>query len=111
MKQIGAISVVKIEETQLEDYVLEKELGQTPAIEINERNRNITGLNYVNMSGVIQAVLDSLGNQGVVRKSKKDMRRLLVDAYKGNKLNTSLMPTELREEIEKIISNDIKVQA
>ena len=105
MKQIGAISAVKIEESQLKDYVLEKELGQTPATEINERHRNITGLNYVNLSGVIQAVLDSLGNQGMVRKSKQDMRMLLVNAYKGNKLNTSLMPTELREEIEKIISN------
>ncbi len=106
MKQIGAVSVVKIDEERLRDFNLEYQLGKTPAVEINERHRNITGLNYVNMSGIIRAVLDSLSNGCMVRRGKPYMRKLLVNAYKDHKLDVNLMSKELLEEIENLIERE-----
>lgn len=99
LDSIGTMCIVKIEEDLLKDFIIDNQLGDTPAIEINARHHNVTELNYVNMGKVIQGIVDSLAADGLERRTKGQMRKLLVEAYKKGTLDMEKLSENLRTEI------------
>ena len=101
----GAIEAVKINGDILKGIDFDNEAGDTPAIEINEKHRNIINLNYVSLGEVVSSILYGLRNDGYVRKNRRQMRDILVEAYNSSKLDTTrIEPTllnEIQTEIEK----------
>lgn len=101
LDSIGTMCIVKIDEERLRGFTIDNQLGDTPAIEINAKHHNVTGLNYVNMGRVIQEIVGSLADNGLERRTKGQMRKLLVDAYKKGKLDMDKISEKLRDEIYK----------
>lgn len=102
LESIGAMTVLKIEEEWLKDFEIDNQLGDTPAIDINAKHHNVIGLNYVNMAGIIQGIVGSLAAAGLERRTKTEMRKLLVEAYKMGKLDMERMSERLRNEIYRL---------
>lgn len=102
---IGTIWVAMISPEELENIGLDEEEGDTPTIGINQKHRNLTGLNYVSLGSVISSILSSFqGSDRVIRKTKGEMRRLLAEAY----LNDRLIPDLLEPTLLNEISNEVR---
>lgn len=97
---IGSISAVKISLDELDGISFDDEEGNTPTIEINQKHRNITDLNYLSLGDVISAVIACLQKEDrVVEKSKAEMRNILVRAYLDNRLVVQAMNPSIVDEI------------
>ena len=88
----------------IESLTLDDEEGDTPTIGINQKHRNITNLSYVSLGVVISSLLKGFNNGGYVRKTRKDMKPLLVKAYMNGKLDFPKLNPKMQEEIMKAIS-------
>ena len=105
LDSIGTICIVKIDSGQLKDFIIDNQEGDTPATGINLKHHNITELNYVNMGQVIQAIITSLANNGLERRTKGQMQKLLTEACRRGKLDLEKMSESLRNEIYKKMTN------
>ena len=103
-EHIGTISAVKIKPQDLNAVCFESEEGVSPTRGINEKHRNIKDLNYLLLGDVAMSVIKGLGTGGYIRKTKGDMKKLLIDAYKKNKLDMENMSPTLKEEIMDAVS-------
>lgn len=105
LDSIGTICIVKIDSEQLNDFIIDDQKGDTPATNINLKHHNITELNYVNMGQVIQAIIVSLANNGLERRTRSQMQKLLVEACRRGELDLEKMSESLRDEIYKKMAN------
>lgn len=100
-ESIGTIDAVKIDAGCIDDLKLDTETGDTPTIGINEKHRNITELNYLTLGEVIDSIILGIRTGGYVRKTKGEMKRLLVDAYRTNRLIMDQLAPNMKNSILK----------
>ncbi len=100
-KNIGNIGAVKILEKDILHLTLDDEQGETPTHGINQKHRNITDLNYATLGDVIMSVVNGIREDRYIHKTKGEMKKLLVDAYKHNILDMDGMEPTLKEAIIK----------
>ena len=97
---IGTIDAVKIDADCISDLKLDNEKGDTPTIGINEKHRNITELNYSTLGDVINSIILGIRSDGgYVRKTKGEMKRLLVEAYRTNRLIMDQLAPNMKNSI------------
>lgn len=101
MYSLGTITAVKIDESDLHTLSLDYELGETPTININQKHRNIINLTYGGIGIIIDAILKSIRKKFIFRKSRGDVKKLLIKAYKGGKLDVSKISRKILEVITK----------
>lgn len=101
---LGKIEAVQIDEKDINQFQfnLEKENGDTPTNGINDKHYNITNLNFESLGRVIQSIIFALNNGRYVKKSRSDMKRLLIAAHQEAKIDWDRLEPTLRAELEKI---------
>lgn len=104
---LSTIDAVKIDEKDLVSLNFDDELGDTPTYRINDKHRNITGLNYESMGVVLASIIEGIKNSNSIRMTKPKLRELLVNAYKDEKLNIDDMSPKIVGEIEKVLKTSI----
>lgn len=100
---IGAIDAVKIYEQHVQNFRFEEEEGDTPTIGINEKHRNITDLNYVSLGELIKSMICGI-QCGYVRKNRREMTNILVDAYINSKLDIEKLKPSMFSELERALA-------
>lgn len=101
LDSIGTIYAVKIDGERLAGIQFDDEPGDTPAVMLNSKHHNILDLNYVSLGDVIGSILDGLAHDGLVKKTRGEMKKLLAGAYTEGKLDGELLSPHLKAEIEK----------
>ena len=99
MDSIGTINAIKIDVSDLKGLTLDNELGNTPTIDINQKHRNIINLTYGGIGIVINAILKSIREQLLVRKTKGDMKKLLIKAHESGKLDVQKVSEKILKSI------------
>jgi len=88
MNSLGTIVAVKIKDDDFDKLSFNEELGETPTFNINQKHCNIINLTYGTFEIVITAILKAIRENYVIRKTKGEMKSLLIKAYEDKKLNT-----------------------
>ena len=102
---VGTIWAAKISSTELEGISFDDEEGNTPTVGINQKHRNITGLNYLSLGTVISSILACFKKENqIVKKSRPEMRKLLAEAYVNNRLQSDYLNPGLLDEITKEVN-------
>ncbi len=104
MQAIETIFAVKLDSKKLPEFTFDDELGSTPAVGINRKHHNIVDLNYVNLGDVIQVIIDGLSGDCLVKRTRGQMKKLLVDAYKKGRLDEKLLHPNMQKEIVRACS-------
>lgn len=102
---IGTIDAVKIDENIISHLSFDDENGETPTISINHKHRNITNLNYVTLGDVIDSMIKGIGNNGYVHKTKGEMKEILVQAYRNNRIDMEKVSPNMKESILREVAN------
>ena len=104
------LSAVSINQEDLVNISISEEEGVSPTVGINEKHRNMCNLSFYSLGTVIESILLGINNGKYIRKTKAVMKKLLLDAYKKNKLDMTLVSSSLKEEImEEIRKEETKV--
>ncbi len=103
---IGTIDAIEIYEQDIHKLSLEKEDGDTPTNGINDKHYNIVDLNFESLGDVIISIIYGLRKDRYLRKTRADMKKILVNAYKESKLDLDKLKPSLQVEIEKAIKSD-----
>ena len=93
------LSAVRISQGDLRNISISTEEGITPTIGINQKHRNLCSLSFCSLGTVIKSIIYSLRKGKFIRKTKPVMKKLLVDAYKRNKLDMASIASSLKDEI------------
>ena len=104
---IGTIDAIEIDEQDIGNLLLEKEEGDTPTNDINDKHYNIVDLNFESLGEVIMSIICGLRKDRYLRKTKSDMKKILINAYKESKLDWDRLKPTLKAELEnEIMRND-----
>lgn len=103
-KNISTISAIKINECDVKNLLFEKEDGDTPTFGINQKHRNITCLNYGSLGDILFSIIKAFNNDGYIRKTKSEMKRILANAYKSGKIDKEHISPDLEREINEAIN-------
>ena len=98
---LGTIDAIKIDSEKMKDLEFDTEVGDTPAIAINEKHRNIINLNYVSLGKVISAIIDAFQKNQNIRKRKSEIKEILKKACGEGKLKLD----DLSQDIQKHLKN------
>lgn len=106
MDNISTIFAVRLDGSSLSELEFDDKLGDTPATEANKKHHNIINLNYVSMGNIMWAILDALSNQkndeiGMIKRTKGQLKKLLVNAYRDEKLDIDRLSPNVKKEIIK----------
>ena len=101
---IGTIEAVKIDEHLIDDLTFDMEEGDSPTIGINENHRNIIELNYISLGEVIKSIINGIQN-GYVRKTKGEMKKILANAYLDSKLDIKKLKPSMYSDIQKAVAS------
>lgn len=104
-QNLCSIWAVKIAPSDLDEFSIDEEEGDTPTNGINQNHRNITELTYISLGYVITSLLHSLQTNLVVKKTKTEMKSLLYEAYRDGKINVEALSPGVYKEIKKYQSN------
>lgn len=100
--KVGTIFAAMISPDDLEEISFDEEEGDTPTIGINQKHRNMVGLNYISLGCIITAILSCLKDgKRIVRRTRPEMKALLAKAYMDNRLKTDSLAPSLKDEISK----------
>ena len=101
---IGSIDAVKIDENIISHLSFDDENGNTPTVGINHKHRNIT--NYVTLGDVIDSMIQGIGNEGYVHKTRGEMKAILVQAYNEKRIDMEKVPPNMKVSILKAVAKE-----
>ena len=105
-QSIGSMCAVKIDEGLLQGFSFDGKEGNSPTFGINDKHCNIENLTYGKLGDFIDAVLQSLKSDGMVRKTKSEMKQILKKAWENNQLDLSKMNEHIASSIQKTCNGD-----
>lgn len=100
-QNVGAIWAVKLSPDDLVDIGFDDEEGETPATAINGMHRNICELTYASLGDVIGSILHALRDEGLVHKTRGQMKTLLAKAYANRMLDAEGLNDSVLRDIKK----------
>lgn len=104
-ENICTITAVKIEDKDLKTISFEDEEGVTPTFGINHKHKNMIKLNYCSLGRVILSVIRGLKSNCFVKRTRGEMKKILVQAYNEHILDTDNLNENLLREVMKALEN------
>lgn len=95
-------NVLSIPEEMMEKYNLElKETdGNTPVRELAKTHRDVVNVTYAGLGRFAQVIMEALEADKLHTITKKQVKNLIVTAYKAGKIDKDKLKDRMREEIE-----------
>ncbi len=104
--QMVTQNVLLIPEEMLLKYgfALDETDGNTPVDSLVKTHRDIINVNYASLGKIAQLTMEAINADAIRTVTKKEVKKLIVNAYKNGEINRDRLKDRMRQEIEKELS-------
>ena len=96
------------EETLLKyGFTLAETDGNTPVDGLAKTHRDVVGVNYGSLGKFTQLIMEAINADKLCTITKKQVKSLIVKAYKNGDINRDKLKERMREEIEEELKKEI----
>ena len=101
-------NVLTIPEENLQKYgfTLKETDGNTPVESLVQTHRDVVGVNYGSLGRFAQLIMDSINADEFCTITKKQVKALILKAYKNGEINRDKLKERMREEIDKELEKE-----
>lgn len=97
------------EETLLKyGFTLAKTDGNTPVEGLVKTHRDVVGVNYGSLGKFAQLIIETINADKLCTVTKKQVKSLIIKAYKNGEINWEKLKERMREEIEEALKKEIE---
>lgn len=94
------LEAIRIPEQYLEPFQLdESKEGDSPIVSNRKNHRDIINLTYDSIGDMGMIVCRCLNEKEIVKRTRAEMKKLYVDAYRSGRLDVAFLNEDLRDKI------------